>query len=111
MTSGIAKMRSQVSVLGRFQTIVSRVCWGLSGARMQMIIKRARQRCPDSADRLDVADPGAHQSLHATEMFEQRTALRRPEAGHGLQHGFVVAACAALAMPGDREPMGLVADA
>ena len=74
MTSGIAKMRSQVSVFGRFQIIASA---GASCPRMQMIIKGARQRCPDSADRLEVADTGAHQSLHAAEVAQQRAPLRR----------------------------------
>ena len=76
-----------------------------------MIIKGARQRCPDSADRLEVVDTRAHQPLHAAEVPQQRAPLRRPQSRDGFQHGFVVAACAPLAMPGDREAMRFVADA
>src|SRR6476619_5692052 len=108
-TSGIAKIRSQVSVLGRFQSIASA---GVpSGPRMEMIIKGARQRCPDSADRLQVDDPGPHESLHAAEVAQQRAPLRRTEPRDGFQHGFVVPPRAPLAMSADGEAMRLVANA
>ena len=76
---------------------------------MQMIIKGARQRCPDPADRLQVVDPRTHQALYAAEVTQQRTPLRRTQAGNRFQHGFVVTARAPLAMTGDREAMRLVA--
>ena len=74
-----------------------------------MIIKGARQCCPDSAHRFEVVDAGPKQTLHATEMPQQRAALRGAEAGYGLQHRFVVAPRAPLAMSGDREAVSFIA--
>src|SRR5687768_9779143 len=108
MTSGIVKILSQVSVFGRFQIMFKRK---ISGARVQMIIKGACQRCPDPRHSFEIVDTGAHEPLHSAEVFEQRAALRRPEPRDRFEHGFVVAARAALAMPRNRESMRLVANA
>ena len=86
MTSGIAKIRSQVSGFGRFQC------------------------CPDSAHRLEVVNTGPKQPLHAAEMAEQRASLGRSKPRHRFEHGFVVPAGATLAVAGDRETMRFIAN-
>src|SRR5690349_15427121 len=78
---------------------------------MQMIIKGARQCCPDSAHRLEVVDTGPKQSLHAAEVTQERSSLGRTQSRHGFEHRFVVTTRAALAMSGDREAMCFVANA
>jgi hypothetical protein len=76
-----------------------------------MIIKGARQCCPDSAHRLEVVDAGPEQSLHAAEVPQQRAALRGAQAGYRFQHGLIVPARSPLAMAGDGEAMRFIANA
>src|SRR5689334_25363145 len=78
---------------------------------MQMIIKGARQCCPDSAHRLEVVDACPQQALHAAEVAQKRSSLGRTQSRHGFEHGLVVTTRSALAMAGDREAMRFIADA
>src|SRR2546429_6602519 len=79
--SGIAAMRVQVRVLGRFHGIS---CF--SRARMQVIIKTSRQRRSDSRHLGEVRYPGAHHPLQAAEVSEKRAPLRGPESRHDFQN-------------------------
>src|SRR2546429_8429491 len=103
--SGIAAMRVQVRVLGRFHGIG---CF--SRARMQVIIKTSRQRRSDSRHLGEVRYPGTHHPLQAAEVLQKRAPLRGPEARHDFQNRLVITARALAAMAADREAMRFVAD-
>src|SRR6185437_16090081 len=103
--SGMAAMRSQVSVFGRFQSIAR------SRAGVEVIIKRPCQCRSDTGHLGEVRHAGAHHPLQAAEMGEQRPAFGRPEPRNRLQHRLIVAARALAPMAGDRKTMRLVANA
>src|SRR5436190_24248728 len=103
--SGIAAMRVQVRVLGRFHGIS---CF--SRARMQVIIKTSHQRRSDSRHLGEVRYPGANHPLQAAEVLQQSAPLRRPQSRHDYQNRLVITARALAAMTAEREAMRFVAD-
>ena len=62
-------------------------------------------------DGAESGDVGFFDAAHAAEVFDEAGAGLRADAGDGEQFGVAVAHLAALAMVGDGEAMGLVADA
>jgi len=78
---------------------------------MQVIIKSSRERRADSAHLCQVGDSGAHDTLQAAEVLEERATLRRAQPRHHFQHRLVVTPCALLAVAGDGKAVCLIADA
>src|SRR5690242_3804648 len=111
MISGIAAMRVQVSVLGRFHSM--RGIWDLAGAlgaRVQVIIKSSCQGGADSAHLREVCDARPHDPLQAPEVFQQCATLGGPKSRDHFQHRLVVTPRTLLAMSGNGKAVRLVAD-
>src|SRR5579863_6216915 len=105
--SGMAAMRSHVSVLAMFQTMLVEAP---SRARVQVIIKTSGERRADSRHLSEIRHPGTHHALQPPEVLEQGAALGGAQARHDFQHRLVVAPGAFAPMAGDGEAVGLVAD-
>src|SRR5262245_25329300 len=106
MMSGIATMRPHVSAIGKVKCRPKP-----SRPRMQMLVDELGKRPADSVHLREIINSCAQYALQAAELLEELAPPRGAQAWNRFQRRLVVAPCAPLAVPGDRETMRFVAHA
>ena len=77
---------------------------------MKMIVDSRGQRLVNTPHRYQIVDAGPLDALQASEFPEQRFPAGWSQPGNGFEHRHVLCFAAPLAMTGDRESMGFVAN-
>src|ERR1700690_4516242 len=103
--AGIIRIRSHVSVFGRFQ------CECPSLPRVEVFINYLGEIAPEAAYLCEIVDTGTQNPLQAAELLQQFASLHRAQTRNGFEYRLTVAFSPLSPVACDRKPMRLVAHA
>jgi hypothetical protein len=110
MIAGIIRMRSHVSVFGRFQCVApgrlpSLLPW------VEVLINYLGKFPPEAPNLYEIVDAGTQYSLQTAELLQQLASLDGPQARDGFKYRLVVPFRPFAPMARNRETVRLVAHA
>src|ERR1700722_8811973 len=104
--AGIIRIRSHVSVFGRFQVLVEPLLPGVD-----LFINYLGKVSPEATNLHEIVDAGTQYSLQAAELLQQLASFDGPQARNGLENRLVVTLRPFAPVSRDRETVRLVAHA